>query len=75
MQDINQCGYGTRPVQATSSLLPKEQAGDISLDQGPSRVKSLANPKMAPLIKIPTSLLPYPAESERHRVSAKGVTS
>ena len=27
MQNIHHCGYGTRPVQAPSPLLPKEQIG------------------------------------------------
>ena len=72
MQDIHQCDYGTRPVQTPSPLLPKAQSGNLSSAAqgtiwgpllGPgnsSRVKSLENPKMAPLIKIFTSLLPYP---------------
>ena len=32
MQDIHQCGYRRRPVQAPFPLLLKEQAGDISFD-------------------------------------------
>ena len=32
MQDIHQCGYGTRPVQAPSPLLPTDLVGEIPLD-------------------------------------------
>ena len=61
MQDIHQCGYGTRPVQVPSPLLPKEKSGDLSLDLGTHLESTLLqNSKMAPLIKIFTSLLPYP---------------
>ena len=61
MQDIHQCDYRIRPVQAPSPLLTKEKLGTSPWTPGnPSRIKSLANPKIASLIKIYTSLLPYP---------------
>ena len=41
MQDIHQCGYGSKPVQAPSPLLPKEQSGDLFLDLGTPLESSL----------------------------------
>ena len=34
MQDIHQCVYGRKPVQAPSPLLPTDLAGEIPLDTG-----------------------------------------
>ena len=45
IQDIHHCGYGTRPVQAPSPLLPKDLAGDISLDLG-TPLESYSYPKI-----------------------------
>ena len=45
MQDTHQCGYGTRPVQALFPLLPKDLAGDISLDLGTPLESSLLQPQ------------------------------
>ena len=59
MQDIHQCGYGTTP-SGTLSSPAQGKIGGLFLGPGnSSKVKSLANPKLAPLINLYTSLLPF----------------
>ena len=58
-QNIHQYGHGPRPIQAPTPL-SREQSGGFLLGPGiPYIIKSPVNPKMAPLVEIYCSLIPY----------------
>ena len=60
MRDIHRCSYGTRPSGTLSSAAQGKIGGPHLGPRNSSKVKSLANPKIVPLIKILTLLFPFP---------------